>query len=137
MGSNPTRPKSRQSTIYHDLQTKRNFAGMMNFYHRCVPHLAELVKPIYAAMFNASKTLLWTTELQNEFCNSKTGLANATLLHHPRDQTPTALTTDASDTVIGAVLEQEFQGTWRPIAFFSKKLQPAETRYSVFSTENC
>ena len=83
----------------------QQFAGMMNFYHRCVPHLAELMKPIYAAMSNASKTLLWTTELQNAFCNSKTALANATLLHHPRDQAPTALTTDASDTAIGAVLE--------------------------------
>ena len=66
---------------------------------------------------------------------AKIALANATLLHHPRDQAPTALTTDASNTAIGAVLEQEFQGTWRPIAFFSKKLQPAETCYSVFDRE--
>ena len=61
----------------------QQFAGMINFYHRCVPHLAELMKPIYTVMSNASKTLLWTTELQNAFCNSKTALANATLLHHP------------------------------------------------------
>ena len=75
------------------------------------------MKLIYAAMSNASKMLLWTTERQNVFFNSKTALANAILLHHPRDQAPTALTTGASDTAIGAVLEQEFQGTWRPIAF--------------------
>ena len=49
----------------------QQFAGMMNFYHRCVPHLAELMKPIYATMSNASKMFLWTTELQNAFCNAK------------------------------------------------------------------
>ena len=59
-------------------------------------------------------------------------LANATLLHHLQDRTPTALTTDASKMAIGAILEQEFKGLWRPIAFYSKKLKPTETRYSVY-----
>ena len=43
--------------------------------------------------------------------------------------------TDASDTAVGAVLQQQINGEWKPIAFFSKRLKPAETRYSIFDRE--
>ena len=39
--------------------------------------------------------------------------------------------TDASDTAVGAVLQQHINGIWRPISFFSRKMTPAETRYST------
>ena len=40
--------------------------------------------------------------------------------------------TDASDTAVGAVLQQQIHGEWKPISFFSKRLKPAETRYCTF-----
>ncbi len=40
---------------------------------------------------------------------------------------PTCLMTDASDTAVGAVLQQNINGKWNPISFFSKKTTPAET----------
>ena len=40
--------------------------------------------------------------------------------------------TDASDTAVGAVLQQLIGDDWSPIAFFSKTLQSSETRYSAF-----
>ena len=43
--------------------------------------------------------------------------------------------TDASDTAVGAVLQQHINGAWHPISFFSKKMKPAETRYSTFDRE--
>ena len=36
---------------------------------------------------------------------------------------------------VGAVLEQWISGTWKPIGFFSKKLNPAVTKYSAFDRE--
>ena len=42
---------------------------------------------------------------------------------------------DASDTAIGAVLQQCIDNTWHPIAYFSRKLSPPETRYSTFDRE--
>ena len=62
-------------------------------------------------------------------------LAKATLLHHPKPEALTNITTDASDLAVGAVLQQYIHGAWCPIAYFSKKLQPAETRYSTFDRE--
>ena len=40
------------------------------------------------------------------FQNTKKALADATLLAHPASNTPIALTADASDRAVGAVLEQ-------------------------------
>ena len=62
-------------------------------------------------------------------------LAKASLLNYPQPEAPTCLMTDASDTAVGAVLQQHLNGTWAPIAFFSRKMTPAETRYSTFDRE--
>ena len=43
--------------------------------------------------------------------------------------------TDASDFAVRAVLQQEIGESWQPVAFFSRKLRPAELRYSAFDRE--
>ncbi|BHF84038.1 hypothetical protein SprV_0902718800 [Sparganum proliferum] len=68
---------------------------------------------------------------------AKKALADATLLHHLSSY-PNAqliLTTDASNSAVGAVLHQQVNDQLQPLAFFSQKLQPAQTRYSTFSRE--
>ena len=42
---------------------------------------------------------------------------------------------DASDFAVGGALQRYIDNVWQPLAFFSKKLTPAETRYSVFDRE--
>ncbi len=48
-----------------------------------------------------------------------------------------ALTTDASDTGMGAVLEQlnPSSSAWEPLAFFSKNFKDSQKRYSTFDRE--
>ena len=62
-------------------------------------------------------------------------MADVSLLADPHHDAPTNIMTDASDTAVGTVLQQEVNNQWHLIAFFSKKLTPAETRYSVFDRE--
>ena len=69
------------------------------------------------------------------FQDTKTALAEATMLTHPRRNAPTSLTVDASDKAVGAVLQQLVHGNWRPLAFFSKQLRPPERKYSAFDRE--
>ena len=92
---------------------------MINFYHIFVPHAAELMKPLYRALTGSPrpKTLDWTQELNKAFEEAKNALSQATLLHHPVPGAPIALTTDASDIAIGAVLEQQIHGQWQKLAF--------------------
>lgn len=45
------------------------------------------------------------------------------------------MTTDASDTAIGAVVQQQAEQGWQPLAFFSKKLSGAQKKYSPYDRE--
>ena len=42
---------------------------------------------------------------------------------------------DASDAAIEAVLQQEVDGHWHPISYFSKKLRTPKTHYGTFDCE--
>ena len=116
----------------------REFIGLVNFYHRFLPHCAELMQPLYALLSvsnDKTQQLIWTADASAAFHATKDALTNATLLSYPKSDVPTCLMTDASNTAVGAVLQQHINGTWHPISFFSKKLKPAETRYSTFDRE--
>ena len=43
--------------------------------------------------------------------------------------------TDASGHAIGGVLSQEQEGKWKPIAFLSRTMQPAERNYEIYDKE--
>ena len=73
--------------------------------------------------------------MKQAFLNGKTALANAAMLVHPCTGCPLALTSDASDVAVGAVLEQFNKGHWEPVAFFSRQLRKAEIKYSAFVRE--
>ena len=69
------------------------------------------------------------------FNTAKQALADATLLSHPSPTALTNIVTDASNTAVGGVLQQFIDNEWCPLAYFSKNLKPAETRYSTFDRE--
>ncbi len=63
-------------------------------------------------------------------------LVNAPILVKAQIVQPFILATDASDTHVGAVLSQFRQDvTNKPIGYFSKKLSPCQTKYSVTDKE--
>ena len=107
--------------------------GMVNFYHRFIPHAVALMKPLHEAAH--SKPFIWSADLQSAFEATKKGLATAALILHPSYTVSTRITVDASDTAVGCTLEQLLDGEWRPIAFFSKKLDPAQAKYCAFDRE--
>merc|ERR1712020_83105 len=113
------------------------FIGMVNFYHWFIPRAAGTLQPLYQALAGKPrpKTLDWSDDMVRSFEATKEALANATMLHHPVQGAPTALTSDASDTALGAVLEQKISGTWRPLAFFSRQLRKSERNYATFDRE--
>ena len=58
-------------------------------------------------------------------------IAKETLLTYPDFTKEFEIHTDASKLQLGACISQE----QRPIAFYSKKLQPAQTRYTTTERE--
>ncbi|KAJ8410440.1 hypothetical protein AAFF_G00193440 [Aldrovandia affinis] len=85
----------------------QEFLGMVNFYHRFVPHAANLMRPLFGALKGKSPnhTIDWTADMGKAVTDTKPTLANATMLAHPLPSAPIALTTDASDYAVGVVHE--------------------------------
>ena len=114
----------------------RRYLGMVNYYHRFIPQCAAKLTPLNNLLTAANEghtrlspksnfDLKWD---QNAFSESKQILANATLLVHPDPMAQINITCEASDVAVGGVLQQYLNGMWQPLSFFSKKLNPAETR---------
>ena len=115
------------------------FLGLINFYHRFVKNCAQTVLPLHELLSTTasaeSTTLQWSEEAKMAFQHIKIALANTTLLFHPKQDGPTSIMTDASSRAVGAMLQQYIDSQWCPIAYFSKKIKPVETKYSTFDRE--
>jgi len=66
---------------------------------------------------------------------SKESLASVTILFHPADAAELRLICDASNFAIGAVFEQRLNDSWKPLAFCSRKLSPAQQNYNAYDRE--
>ena len=121
------------------LRQLRRFLGLVNFYRRFIPQAAAILAPLTDMLRGqpkrSTKALDWTVERISAFERAKEELATATLLVHPSVDLQTNLMVDASDVAVGGVLQQFSDGIWKPIAFFSQRLKPQETRYSTFGRE--
>jgi cleavage and polyadenylation specificity factor subunit 1 len=117
----------------------RRFLGMLNFYRRFLPHAASSQAPLHEVLsgpkIKGSHPVNWTDALVAAFNECKASLSRAALLAHPDPTAPLALVTDASTTAMGAVLQQLVQDVWQPLAFFSRKLSPAQQKYSAYDRE--
>ena len=113
----------------------RKFLGLVNFYHRFIPGCAHTLQPLNACLSSRGKELQLSPVAAKAFSTIKQSLAEATLLSYPQPNATIAIITDASDIAVGAVLQQHVRDTWQPIAYFSRKLKPSETRYSTFDRE--
>ena len=54
---------------------------------------------------------------------------------HPEPSARVSLAVDASNSQVGAVLQQLVQSSWDPLAFYSKKLSSSQTCYYSFNRE--
>ena len=72
---------------------------------------------------------------QKTFENLKTGLSDAVCLSFPSKDCTLTITSDASNTAIGACFNQFADGKTEPLAFFSRKLSDRERRFSTFERE--
>lgn len=117
----------------------RRFLGMINFYRRFIPGASAIQAPLHALLSGSNAKgkhpVNMTPELLEAFKQCKQSLAKATLLYHPDPNAEIAIFTDASDNAIGAVLQQQYKNQWQPLAFFSRKLTPSQSKYSPYDRE--
>ena len=78
----------------------------------------------------------WTPAAEKAFTWLKQAFCCTTILAHFDPRMRIRVETDASKYAIAAILSQlQEDGQWRPVAFWSRKLIPAETRYETHDQE--
>ena len=127
---------------------------MYSFYRKHILQYAQIIEPLQQ-LLNESQpikrkrrnknnlvlhtiepTYDWFHRVSESFCKLKQALSKSVLLHYLSPDTTLSLTTDASETAIGAALhEVSSSDKNRPLAFFSRRLSQAERNYSTFDKE--
>ncbi|XP_037776259.1 uncharacterized protein LOC119573219 [Penaeus monodon] len=111
------------------------FLGMVGFYRRYCPNLAEVAAPL-TRLTSQKVSFSWTSECQRAFERLKRFLSSDPVLAAPDFQKPFILHTDASDIATGAVLLQEDdEGVLHPVAYHSAKLSKHQLAYSTIEKE--
>ncbi|GJP33550.1 hypothetical protein CLOM_g18077 [Closterium sp. NIES-68] len=116
--------------VPQDVGQIRSFLGLANYFRRFLENYSTVVAPL-AALTQKGSAWEWTRQCQEAFDKVKTKLTNAPVLVLPNPSKPYEVVTNASTVGIGAVLLQE----GRPVAFESRKLSPAEQRYTTSEQE--
>ena len=113
------------------------FLGLANFYYRFIKGFSKIALPIMKLLKkeNARK-FRWTAEAQNAFVKLRTAFTTALVLQHFNPNISTFLEADSSDFALGAeVSQRRDDGHIYPIAFHSRKFNPAEMNYEIYDKE--
>lgn len=130
----------------------KSFLGLVMWYQRFIPNCSTVAKPLFqlTAEGKINKTRKkrpliyrkltaadWTPECDLALQNLKNALLSNVVLAHPDFSKPFILSTDASTDGLGAVLSQVSEGSERarPIAFASKTLNRAQSKYPAHRLE--
>jgi transposase InsO family protein len=108
----------------------RRFIGMVNYYKDTFRLRSHLMSSL-TSMTSKNCQFQWTDEHQSNFDQVKNAIAKATLLKFPNMNEPFIIHTDASQLQLGGIISQNNA----PISFYSRKLTPAQKRYSVMELE--
>ena len=115
----------------------RQILGIVNYYGRYIPGLADLAEPMHRLL---KKGVRWNWGIpeQKSLDSLKEAISRDESLapFQTAGRCETRLTTDASELGLGAVLEQKQQnGIWKPVVYWSSKLRSYERNYSISEKE--
>jgi hypothetical protein len=108
----------------------RRFLGLANYFRKFIQNYSNLAAPL-TALTGSKSEWTWGEREQVAFMGIKHALTHAPVLALPDCSKDFKIISDASDFGVGAVLLQE----GRAVAFFSKKLNPAELNYHTTEKE--
>ena len=115
-------PKSRKQL--------RSFIGVVNYYRDMWIRRSHVLAPL-AKLTSKSAKWQWGPKEAQAFKMAKKIMAKEALLAYPDFNKPFVIHTDASHYQLGGVISQD----GKPIAFYSRKLNDAQTRYTTTERE--
>lgn len=112
----------------------RSFIGFTNFYRWFVPNYADICAPL-TGVTGSRRPFAWGKEQEKAFAELKRLFTSAPILAQWDPTKRTFLMTDCSGFAMGGVLLQDWDNKRRVVAYYSKKLDPAEINYPIHDKE--
>ncbi len=120
--------------LTHVKETRR-FLGIAGFYRKHIDRFSHLAAPL-TDLTRKNQPFRWTVDCQQAFEDLKNKLVVLPILVKANLSKQFILETDANQHHAAAVLLQyDDEGLPRTVGYFSKKLKPAEVRYSATDRE--
>lgn len=114
----------------------RGFLGLVGYYRQHIPHFSSMTASLSEKTSTKHpRKVQWTEQMTSDFEAARKSILTAPLLAAPDMSQPFYLQTDACQSGIGAVLQQEKNGGRVTIAFYSKKLNRAQQHYAATELE--
>lgn len=120
--------------IPKNIKDIQSFLGLANYYRRFIKDFSKVAQPM-TALLKKNVKYNWCEKCDTAFNTLKNLLTTPPILQYPDYSEEFIVTTDASQTALGAVLSQGEIGKDRPICFNSRTLNKAESRYSTIERE--
>ncbi|XP_037929169.1 uncharacterized protein K02A2.6-like [Teleopsis dalmanni] len=118
-----------------NIQEVEAFIGKVNYYNKFIKQFSIIAAPLNELRKN-NAVFKWTAYHEDAFQALKNAMIKATELVHYDDKKPIVLAVDASKYGIGAVISYRYaDGSEKPIAYASKKLNSSQERYSQIEKE--
>ena len=122
-------------SIPRSVRDVQAFLGFANFYRRFIRRFSAIAAPL-TTLTKKDVPFVWSPACQSAFADLKQQFVSGPVLQHFDFDRPCRVETDASDFVCGGVLLQpDADNHWRPVAFFSSKMTPAECNYEIYDKE--
>ena len=112
----------------------RMFIGFVGYYRRFIDKFSAIAKPLNE-LLRKTVDWHWGVEQQDAFETLRDALITAPILQMPDFTKNFTIRTDASYNGLGACLLQGEGDERMPIAYASRSLKPAETRYTATEIE--
>ena len=117
------------------------FIGFANFYRRFIKGFSKIARPLTAMLKTTGPKMpksdpFLTAEALVAFDQLKGAFVTAPVLRHFDAERHIRVETDASGYAIGGILSQkDDESHWHPVAYFSRKMIPAERNYETHDAE--
>ena len=108
----------------------RHFIGLVNYYRDMWSKRSHYLAPL-TALTSSKRPFHWEPMHQRSFEAIKSIVSREVMLTYPDFSKKFIIHTDASKYQLGAVIAQE----GKPIAYFSRKLSPAQMKYTTGELE--
>ena len=112
----------------------QEFLGFANYNRKFIKGYSQIIVPL-TRLIKKDTPFIWNDQKKQAFQQIKDRYAQEPILKLFDPKKSLRMETDISDLALRACLRQEYNDKWHPIAYYSRKLSPAEQNYDIHDKE--